>query len=117
MSTGIVNPLIVQIEVTADATGGVDYVLPREGWIQNVVVLCTATNAGGTAQLLRSTGGPFAAVSAALTCDTANEISRAASLTLSQIACAAGDTLRIVTNGAADRCVAHISIQPPNSGA
>ena len=39
MSTGIVNPLIVQIEVTADATGGVDYVLSRGGWIQSVVVL------------------------------------------------------------------------------
>lgn len=117
MAAGIQTALVVQIDVTADATGAgaPTYVLPRSGTIIDVQVICTATNGSGTLTLQRQalSTGSYNAVTAALTCDTDNAIARASSLVdPAQTECAATDRLKVVANGAADRGRVYITYLP-----
>jgi hypothetical protein len=112
MATGTQVPYIIEIDITADATAGEDYTLIHPGTIAAISVYSTATNAGATATLSRQAAGAgaFNAVSAAIAATPVNTLTAGASLILAQTVCAAGDVLRIVTNGANDLCKVFITI-------
>jgi hypothetical protein len=117
MATGIQNEIIIEIDVTADATGtnGPTFTLPRAGTIMSAWTLCTATNAGGLLQVERQAlgSGVFSAATSAMTCDTANALARPTVIFVSQSSCAATDVFRIVANGAADRGRVYIQFLAP----
>jgi hypothetical protein len=112
MATGTQVPYIVQIDITADATAGVDYELIHPGTIAAISVYSTATSGGATATLSRQAlgAGPFNAVSAAIAATPVNTVTAGTSLVLAETVCAESDVLRIVTNGAADRCRVFVTI-------
>lgn len=108
MAASINNTFVIAIAITADATGGVNYVVPRACTVIDVHVLASATNGGGTA-LLSKAG---AAITAALAMATDNALARAAALTQANSSLVAGDVLRVVTNGAADRGTVFVTCLP-----
>jgi hypothetical protein len=117
MATGIQNSIIIEIDVTADATGtnGPTYIVPRTGEIINAWAVATATSGGGTMTIQRQAlgAGSFNAASGAITCAVSNALSFAGSLITAQTSCASTDVLRIVANGAADRGRVYIQFLAP----
>lgn len=99
MPAGIQDKVQMVIEIESDATGGLNFVVPRAGKVIGVTVIATATNGGGT--VLVSKAG--AAITAALAMAAANTVVAAAALTQANVNFVANDTIRVVTNGAADR--------------
>lgn len=92
--------ITVKLSVTADGTSGINFTMPAFDFeIIDVVVHCTATNASGTATLRRLT----TAITDAITCDTENALARAGTIDQAEKAVTAGETLNVITAGAADR--------------
>lgn len=107
-SARINNGLVIAITIDADATGGFNAVVPRAGVVTGVSVVATATSGSGTA-LVSKAGS---AISNAVACAVANTATDATTITVANNTFAAGDTIRVVTNGAADRGVVYCSFLP-----
>lgn len=97
-------PITVKIAVTADGTAGISTTVPVAMEITGMDVVCTAANAAGTATL----GDGTNAISDAVICAVLDTVIAASTLDDTYRTLAAGDTLEITTNGAADRCVAYV---------
>lgn len=98
-SAQINNTIDIRVVIDADATSGFSVTCPRALTVVDVVAVATATSVGGTAAV-SSAGG---AISDAFALATADAVSRAATIDPANATVAAGATLTVTTNGAADR--------------
>jgi hypothetical protein len=101
-------PLIIAVPVTADATGGINVVVPRAGTVIDVWVVASATSGGGTVTVSKA----GAAITAALAMAADNALTRAAALTRANADFAANEVLRVVAGQAADRGIVYVSLLP-----
>lgn len=108
MPASINNPIVIAVAVESDATGGLDFVVPRAGTVIDVFVVASATNNGGTALVSKAD----APITATLVMAVDNVLTRAAALIRANANFAAGETLRVVTNGAADRGIVYVTLLP-----
>ena len=95
---------IVELTINADATGAPSFVLDADNPVRIVDAFtrCTGANAS-VAMTLQDSGG--AAISNAMTCAVDKAIGRATSLDPAKCTIAAGNTVKVDANGAADRGV------------
>ena len=96
------TPVMITYAVTADATSGLaiyDSAVPFDFEILDVVVQCTAANASGTLKLTDGTSD----ITDAIVCAVDKTIGRAGTIDDAKSSLSAGDTLKVVSNGAADR--------------
>jgi hypothetical protein len=100
MPASIQNTIHVLIEVTSDATGaGLSFVIPRALTIIDASVTCSAANGAGTLIV----NGPGGAITDAMICAVDTTVVRAATIDDANAAIAAGASVTVVANGAADR--------------
>ncbi len=100
MSSGQINDTLeIRIVIDADATSGFGVLTPRPLTIVDVIVLATATSAGGTLQV----GDGTVPITDAIACATADAVSRAATIDGTYATLGAGRTIEVTANGAADR--------------
>ena len=93
------NTTDIVIEVTADGTSGISTLAPYALQVIGVNLLCTATNASGTATLSDGTND----ISDAITMAVVDTLGAATTIDLTYATLALGDSLTVTTNGAADR--------------
>lgn len=106
---GTINQLLViAIPITADATAGVNGVVPRAGTVIDCWNIASATSGGGTV-LLSKAGS---AISAALAMAVDNALTRAAAITRANADFTAGQSIRAVAGQAADRGIVYASFLP-----
>jgi len=98
-SAQINNTIDIRVVIDADATSGFTVTCPRALTVVDVVAVATATSVGGTAQV--SSGGNN--ISDAIALATADAKASAATIDSTFATLAAGATLTVTTNGAADR--------------
>lgn len=110
-TAGLQDAIVIAYEITGDATGGDDYVLPRGGTIADIWAVASATSGGGTATV--AVGGN--AVSSAVVLAVADAVSRTTTLDVTFTTVVTGDTLTFTTNGAADRGTVFVLLVPPVS--
>lgn len=108
MAASIQNPIIIELEVTADASGGLSYICPRAGTIVDAWAVSAATTLNATLQV--SVGGN--AVTDAMSIASLDAVTRAATLDQTYVEVAAGDTLTVTANGASDRGAAYVVLLP-----
>ena len=104
MATGTQVPYFVEIDVTADATAGIDYTLIHPGLIVDATFHVSAAGGAGTvcnaARQAQGAGSFTNFVTAGLAATSATAVSRAATLVTAQQTCAAGDVIRAITTDA-----------------
>lgn len=95
---------IIEIPITASATGAPSFVLDADNAVRIVDAFtrCTGASASGTLTIQDSNG---VAISNAMTCAVDKAISHATSLDPSKAEIPAGGTIKVVANGASDRGV------------
>jgi translation elongation factor EF-1alpha len=91
-------------EITADATGGKTVTIPFGVEILDVTIQCRATNAAGTVTVKKGS----TAITDAIVCATDKAVTRCGSIDKAQSVLATTDTLKLYTNGAADRALVSI---------
>lgn len=99
MPAGIQNKIHIIIDITSDATGGLGFTVPRAGRVVGCSVVATATSSSGT--VLVSKAG--SAITNAVACAALNTAAVATTITVANATFAAGNEIRVVTNGATDR--------------
>jgi hypothetical protein len=97
---------VQKVTVAADATAGQNFLAEVSGELVDVEAVCTASNAGGTLTVRRSS----TAISSAIVCAVVSVPSRTALVLQASKAIVQGETLNIIANGAADRGIAYIYI-------
>jgi len=95
-----------EVTVIADATGGMDFVVEHTGILVDVMCLCTVANALGT-MILNRVAAPISSAMIAAVQDVAT---RTTTIVTAEKVLAAGETLNITANGAADRAVVTLFI-------
>jgi hypothetical protein len=105
MSAVIQDTLQIVITVSADATGGVEYIVPRNLTVVGVDVIATATDAGGTLTVSSANGN----ITNALACAAANTAARATTITTANASFVAGAVITVTANQAATRGVVIVS--------
>jgi hypothetical protein len=90
----------VKVAVTADGSSGINFTVPYDMEITDIIVHPTAANASATAQVRVST----TAISDAIACAVLDTIGRAGTIDQTYKILEAGTTYNVITNGADDRC-------------
>lgn len=93
---------------TAAAIGQTTFTVTRPFTVLDASALCTVSAGGGTCQVKRGLN----ALTNAMTCATAGNLSRCASLTLAERSFVAADSLIVAIAGGAAAAQAIVSIQP-----
>lgn len=99
MAGNMNNLMAILIETGVDAN--YDYVTTRGFEVVEIIGTTNATDGGTTNTPQRGVGGVFNALGAALATDTVDDIEYGGTIINAQATFAAGDTLRMVTNGSA----------------
>lgn len=97
---------LIEVPVTADATGGLTFTVPFACKIIEALAYCTASNASGTLKLRRATTD----ISAAITCAVVNTTARSATIVLAEKNLDPTVTYNVIANGAADRGVLQLYV-------
>lgn len=100
--TKMAIPVIIQYEVTADATGGLyiyNAVAPYKLKIIDIIIRAKATSGSGSVRIYNGSN----AISNAITMATDTAITRAGTIDDTYSTIAVGGSLKVVTNGANDR--------------
>lgn len=96
------NLMAIDVVIDGDYhTTAKSFTVPFNCTIKDVFVRSKALSGSGTATLRRSS----TAITSAMTMATDAAMARTASLVDAQLACTAGETLNVITNGANDRGV------------
>lgn len=90
---------ILEIDVTADGTGGITGYMPERGEIVDVIVQARATNSGGTATVSDGTTD----ITDAITMASDTDVTRAGSIDSAASVLDEDAAVVVTTNGAADR--------------
>lgn len=97
---------VQRVAVTADASGGQNFIAEVSGELVDCVALCTASNASGSATLRRST----TAMTNAMAAVTVDLLARTTTIINTQKNIVQGETLNAKANGAGDRFVMFLYI-------
>lgn len=98
---------ILEASITADATSGLSVTVPFACEVIDVIVQARAASGGGTATVRVSTN----AISDAIVMAVDTTIVRAGTINDAYSTLAAGDSLNVITNGAADRGLVEIIVK------
>ena len=98
--------IMQQVAVIADATGGMDFVVEHTGILLDVMCLCTVANVAGTMIVNRVA----AAISSAMIAAVQDVVTLTTDIVHAEKLLAAGETLNITANGAADRAIVTLFI-------
>lgn len=97
-------PWVIEVPVTADATGGLTVTVPYDLKIFEVIVQCTSANASGTLTLRNGT----TAITDAIVCAVDKVIVRAGTLDDAETTITTSESINVIANGAADRGIMYI---------
>ena len=102
-----------QIRAVIDS-GDITLTVTKPFDVVNATCRCSATVAGGTLKIQRSTdnGTTYSDVSAAITCATANNLTSPASVVVAQAVFAKGDVIKVTREATSAQGVLYIDISP-----
>ena len=110
MASGTQVPYIVKIDVTADASSGINYTLIHPGRIADAWFVTTTLGGAVTLNRQAQGVGAFSAVSSAMAAAAANDLTRTVDVIAAQAVCAAGDVLQAYAASSATRGYLFVSI-------
>lgn len=90
----------IEVAITDDASGGIDFVMPEDGRIVDMIVQSRDTVGGADVQLSNDTP---ANITDAVDMDTENAVVHAGEIFRATANVSEGDVLTLTTNGANDR--------------
>jgi hypothetical protein len=99
---------VVELPITADATTALSFAVGETAFkVVDAFVICDASNAAGTLQVLDSAD---AAITNAMICDVVNTVVRVTTIDITKDDIADG-ILKVIANGAADRGRVYVTIK------
>lgn len=96
---GDYDPILISLNITADATGGQAFTIPYAFELMEVVVQSRATSASGTVQIFSGAS----AITNVIVMETDTAMTRAATLDDSKTTILKTSTITAVTHGAGDK--------------
>lgn len=110
MASGTQVSYIVKIDVTADASSGINYTLIHPGRIADAWFVTTTLGGAVTLKRQAQGAGSFNTVSSALAAAAADDLTRTLDVVVAEALCAAGDVLQASAASSATRGYLYVSI-------